>query len=56
MSATIWTVTESGSDCRPATPRRQGYWSGNQGRRPVRTSRLDDDSGLLNSPARPVGR
>jgi hypothetical protein len=55
MSATIWTVTESGSDSRPAAPRRQGYWSGNQGRRPVRHATLDD-SGLLNSPARPAGR
>ena len=32
MSATIWTISESGSDRRPAPPRRQGYWSGNQGR------------------------
>ena len=55
MSATIWTEVESGSDSRPASGSRQGYWSGNQGH-PQRRPLLDlDESADFHEPLRLTG-
>ncbi|MGH3507399.1 MAG: hypothetical protein ACRDO2_09370 [Nocardioidaceae bacterium] len=56
MSATIWTITESGSDRRPAPPRRQGYWSGNQGQPVRQLIGESEETARLTRPVRALAR